>query len=324
MKIAILHHDVESPEGYFAKLFREYSCDVDFFDIRAVCWEELISYDLVFNRVYSSVAPRDFESLEKTIEILKKLENVGTLCVNSSSASLVDYSKYELYKALSNNDIFTPETILIDSKKDFLTSVDKAIGLFGFPIVAKRNCGGKSYEVYRVNSREKLIKKLKDMFSVADKEGYKSGFILQEFIKANRSHDCRIGVVDGKFLFAYSRTFVSRDSNDKWIASTSNGSIENNFEPTREEIELAIKAKEVTNVMYGESDVIMTDKGPCLIEINPSPGYFLDSLDDLERMKMIVDSLVKKIKQPIISIVLEENEEIASIVSEEEILSTAN
>ena len=315
MKIAILHHDIESPEGHFAKLFREYGCDVDFFDIRDTSWEELVSYDLVFNRIYSSIAPRDFKSLVKTIEILKKLEDIGTLCVNSSFASLVDYSKYELYKALSSNGIFTPETIFINSKKNILTSVDEAIESFGFPIVAKRNCGGKSYEVYRVNSRKELIKKLKTMFSVAAKEGYKSGFILQEFIKANRSHDCRIGVVDGKFLFAYSRTFVSRDSDDKWIASTSGGSIENNFEPTREEIELAIKAKRVTNVMYGESDVVMTDKGPCLIEINPSPSYFLDSLDDLERMEMIVDTLVKKIKQPVISIVSEEDEEIFSVAN---------
>ena len=35
----------------------------------------------------------------------------------------------------------------------------------------------------------------------------------------------------------------------------------------------------------------MTNQGPCVIEVNPTAGYFVDSIDDIERMKMIVQSL---------------------------------
>jgi len=74
MKVAILHHDIEPVEFRFREFFENKGVKADFFDIREVHEEELFDYDLVFNRVYSSVASRDFAVLNKTLHILELLE----------------------------------------------------------------------------------------------------------------------------------------------------------------------------------------------------------------------------------------------------------
>jgi glutathione synthase/RimK-type ligase-like ATP-grasp enzyme len=317
MKIAILHHDIEPAELKFKEIFESRGCLVELFDIRRVEIEELISYDLLFNRVYSSVASRDFKSLNKTLNILKELEGRGVRCVNSSVASYADYSKYELFLLLSAHGVFTPPSIFLGSRKDIKKISKRAISEFGFPIVVKRNCGGKSYEVTRVYSLEEMVSTINRMFDTAKAQNYKGGFIIQKYIQAIRPHDCRIGIVEGKFLFAYSRSFVARNSEDSWIASTSGGSKESLFNPTDEEIEEAKKAKKAINAGYGESDVIMTKDGPCVIEVNPTPGYFIDSPEDLERMEMVVDELINNSNT--ININNEDNNKVKIVLSHREL-----
>jgi len=292
MKIVILHHDIEPPELKFKDLFLNEGATVDLRDIREVSIEELLDYDVVFNRVYSSVASRDFDALVKTLTLLKGLQERGVKCVNSYESMMLDYSKYELFKALSKIGIKTPPTILINSTRSIKKIALKAIEEFGFPLVVKRNCGGKSYEVTRAHTEEELITTLKEMFKKGKLERYRGGFLLQKFIKPLRDHDCRVGVVNGEFIFSYARTLKPRNSEDNWMASTSNGSVEFLYSPTEEEKNIAITANNLLGVSFSESDVSLTSEGPYIIEINLSPSYFLDSLDDVERMRIIVKEIV--------------------------------
>lgn len=298
MKIAILHHDIEPPELKFKELFEKRGCIADLFDIRSVSEEQLLSYDLIFNRVYSSIASRDFNQLKKTLVLLKNLEQKGIRCVNSSTASLADYSKFELFKFLSANGIFTPPTIFLGFKNDIKKKAEKAVKEFGLPIVVKRNCGGKSYDVTKIYSLDELINTLEKNFKVVEKQGYRGGFILQKFIKSIREHDSRVAVIDGKFAFSYARSFVARNSDDKWIASTSGGSYEFEYESTDKEKEISIKANLVIRASFSESDVILTENGPCIIEVNLTPGYFMDNIEDIERMEIVVDMLI--LQSPIV------------------------
>lgn len=293
MKIAILHHDIELTELKFKELFENKGAYVKLFDIRTVEEKELLDYNLVLNRVYSSVAFRDFASLEKTLNLLKYLEKNKIKCVNSLKASIADYSKFELFKLLSSKGIFTPPTLFIGSKEEIELISKTAANNFGFPIVVKRNCGGKSYDVTKVYSLKELTDKLNSCFSIAEKQNYKNGFILQKFIKSIRDHDARVGVINGKFSFSYARSFISRNSEDKWMASTSGGSYEFDYDSNEEENNMAIKSNLVLDSSFSESDVILSEEGPCIIEVNLTPGYFIDNSEDVKRMELIVDSLTK-------------------------------
>ena len=297
MKVAILHHNIELTELKFKELFENNGVDVKFFDIRNVKEKELLDYDLVLNRVYSSVASKDFNSLDKTLNLLKNLEKNQIKCINSFKASLADYNKFELFKLLSSKCIFTPPTLFVGSKEEINSKSIKAVKNFGFPIVVKRNCGGKSYDVTKVYSIEELIATLNKSFIISDKQNYKGGFILQKFIKSIRNHDARLGVINGKFYFSYARSFISRNSEDKWMASTSGGSCEFDYDSNEEEENIAIKANLAIESSFSESDIILSENGPCIIEVNLTPGYFIDNPEDIKRMKLIVNSLTKDLSK---------------------------
>lgn len=218
-------------------------------------------------------------------------------CVNNSYASRSDYSKFDLYLALSSQGVPTPATLFVGSYEEIVCVALKAVEKFQFPIVVKRNCGGKSYEVTRVYSVQEIIDTLQAMFTLAEKQGYEAGFLLQEFMVSTREHDCRVGVIEKEYSFAYARSLISRNSDDKWMASTSGGSYEFAYEPSKAEKEVALKANIALGASFSESDVMMTKNGPVIIEVNLSPGYFLDSVEDLQRMEMIVNKLVGTVEE---------------------------
>ena len=310
LKIVILHHDIEPAELKFKELFEQKGCLVDFIDIRTASEEEFLNYDFVFNRVYTTVAAEDFKVLNKTLCLLKDLEEKGINCVNSFKSSLADYNKFELFNLLSSFGIPTPPTIFIGSKHSIKKCSKKAIKEFDLPIVIKRNCGGKSYQVTRAHSFDESVKILEEMFDLAEEQNYHSGFVLQKFVKPLKDHDCRVGAVNGEFIFSYARSYTSRNSEDKWISSTSNGSYEFPYSATQEEQEVAIKANLAIDSFFSESDVILTENGPFIIEVNPTPGYFVDSLDDIERMEKIVEKIINSVKPKIVQTSKKISEEI--------------
>ena len=118
MKIIILHHDLEPEEIKIKEILEQKGFLAELKDIRDVDIEEIEGNSVVLNRVYASVANRDFSSIEKTLDLLKKLEAKGIPCINSYFTSLYDYNKFEAYKKLKENGILTPETILVDSEQE--------------------------------------------------------------------------------------------------------------------------------------------------------------------------------------------------------------
>ncbi|MEX0920312.1 MAG: ATP-grasp domain-containing protein [Candidatus Pacearchaeota archaeon] len=291
-KVALLHHDMESPELKFKELFEQRGVLIDLVDIRSTSKKELLDYDLIINRVYSSVVSRDSDILKKTLNLLRILEISGKKCINSYRSSRADYSKFELFKELSSKGIPTPKTVFLNSEHRIEKVSKLAEKRLGFPIVVKRDCGGKSYDVDMVKSFDDLVSSLKEKFRVASQEGYNKGFILQEFVSSVREHDCRVGIVGGNFEFSYARSFIPRGSEEKWIASTSGGSVEFEYSPSEAEVNVAMRAASVLDASFSESDIIMTSKGPFVIEVNISPSYFVDSIDDLHRMEIIVNNLI--------------------------------
>ena len=88
LKIGILHHDLELAELKFKEIFENKGCFVDFINVKDVSEDQLLNYDIIFNRVYSSVASRDFKILNKTLFLLKFLEEKSVKCINSFKSSL--------------------------------------------------------------------------------------------------------------------------------------------------------------------------------------------------------------------------------------------
>ena len=290
MKIAILHHDLEDSEKKMQELLVEGGILVKMLDVREASIEDFYDVSFVLNRVYASVANRDYSSISKTLALLKALEEKNIKCLNSYLTTFYDYSKYDSYKLFKENNIATPETLFIDSEENILEIANEAIEKFGLPLVVKRNTGGRGKDISRVDASEDLIEDLKKKFKTAEEEKYGGGFIIQELIKSAKSHDMRIGVFNGKFTFSFGRTLIPGDSETNWLASMSNGSEAVQCDASDSQKELAENVTNLIGARFNEVDILFSEEGPIIIENNPTPNY-TTSEKGVKRIKTFVECL---------------------------------
>jgi gamma-F420-2:alpha-L-glutamate ligase len=293
MKIALLHHDLEESEEILKRLLEERRIKVKLLDIRNTEIGDFEGVDLVLNRVYASVANRDFASNEKTLMLLKQLEGREIRCVNSLLTSFYDYSKYDTYKVMESNGIITPRTVFISKREEIERISKEAIAELGLPIIVKRNSGGRAKDLFKADTEERLIEILESRFDLAGEEGYRGGFILQNLIKSNRDFDCRVGIVGGEFAFSYGRNLVADESGEKWFSSVSKGSERIVFEVDEKEKEIAIQISKLIGADYNVVDIMYADEGPVVIENNPTPNYVNNDKDDISRMNKFIDVLLE-------------------------------
>lgn len=296
MKIAIVHHDLEWSEEKIRDLLIERGISVELIDIREAKLEDFKEGDVVFNRIYASVANRDYASIEKTLVLLKKLEEKKIYCVNSYITSFYDYSKFDSYKIMKEKGIITPETLFIRSREKINNFIRFVESKFDFPVVVKRNTGGRAKDISKINSKEELKKDLQNKFKLAKKEKYFGGFIVQEFVKSVRDYDCRLGIVDGKFAFSYGRNLLAYHSEEKWLASVCKGSKRIEYNATNDEANLGLKASNLIGAEFNVLDLMFTEKGPIIIEHNPTPSYTSEDEMDIARVSKFLDIILNKIK----------------------------
>lgn len=295
MKIAILHHDLEFSEKRIAKIIKEKGHEYILIDIRNAKLDDFKDSDLVLNRVYASVANRDYPSIKKTLEFLIELEKNNIKCLNSYKTSMFDYDKYLSYIEMTKAGIRNPKTILIDEKKDLKETAKYLVEELGLPIIIKRNIGGRGKDISRASSIEEIIKDLEEKFKNSKEEKYFGGFIAQEFIKTVKDSDCRVGVINNKTLFSYGRSLIPSNSEDSWLASISSGSKKVDYEAEEEEKEMSEKTTKLIEAQFNELDVMFTKDGPVIIENNPTPN-FSDSENGRRRIDFFVNEILKNEK----------------------------
>ncbi|MAE13187.1 hypothetical protein CMO92_01360 [Candidatus Woesearchaeota archaeon] len=297
MKVAILHQDLEWGEREIARQLQQKGFTVNLFDVRTTSLEDLTQTEelpsLVLNRVYASVANRDYRDNIKILDLLLSLERLGIPCMNSYYTSQFDYSKFKAAKRLKEEGVSTPETLYVGclntETKDRITGFIKK---YGFPLIVKRDMGGRGKDLQRIENEQSLYTFLENKFSPTAQHEYAGGFVVQEFLKPTRPFDCRLAVFDGEFAFSYGRTLISRVNNGDapWLASVKLGSRMINYDPTPEEVALAISASNAIGAIFNEVDMTQTEKGPAIIENNPTPNY---DETEIDRVAKAVDLIEK-------------------------------
>lgn len=292
MRIGILHHDLEFAEKKMAEVIKKRGHDSYLIDVRSAKLDDFHDTDLVLNRVYASVANRDYFAIEKTLGLLKKLEKNDIKCLNSYKTSLFDYNKYLQSTEMTKAGIRNPKTILIDNSKNLEETAKYLKKELGLPIIIKRNLGGRGKDISRVSTIDEIQKDLEKKFSDSINEKYFGGYIAQEFAKTIKNHDCRIGVINYKPMFSYGRSLIKSNSEDGWLASMSNGSKKVEYDANKSEKELAKKSTELIGAQFNELDIMFTIDGPTIIENNPTPNYF-DSDAGNKRIEFFVNEILK-------------------------------
>ncbi|AYN66384.1 30S ribosomal protein S6--L-glutamate ligase [Euzebyella marina] len=191
--------------------------------------------------------------------LIRQFNNLGVYCQNSAEAISQSRDKLFASQLFSKNDIHIPITGFAKSPmdtKDLIKMVN------GAPLIIKllESTQGKGVVLAETNkAAESVINAFKSV---------NTNILVQEFIKEANGQDIRCFVINGKVVASMQR----QAEKGEFRANIHQGGKASIIKITSEERKLAQKAAKVLNLAVAGVDIIRSNKGPLLLEVNSSPG----------------------------------------------------
>ncbi len=191
--------------------------------------------------------------------LIRQFDHLGVYCLNSAEAISQSRDKLFASQLFSKNDIHIPITGFAKSPmdtKDLIRMVN------GAPLIIKllESTQGKGVVLAETNkAAESVINAFKSV---------QTNILVQEFIKEANGQDIRCFVVNGKVVASIQR----QAEKGEFRANIHQGGKASVIKITPEEKKLALKAAKVLNLTVAGVDIIRSNKGPLLLEVNSSPG----------------------------------------------------
>lgn len=191
--------------------------------------------------------------------LIRQFESLGIYCANSWEPISVSRDKLFSSQLFSQNQIQIPITGFAKSPLDTTDLIEMVNGA---PLIIKLLEGtqGKGV-VLAENSKaaESVINAFKSL---------KANILVQEFIKEAGGKDIRCFVIDGKVVAAIQREAAKGE----FRANLHQGGTASMTKLSGEEKKLAIKATKVLGLRIAGVDIIRSNRGPLVLEVNSSPG----------------------------------------------------
>lgn len=206
---------------------------------------------------------------DKDIYLAKQLEYLGIPVFNSAEAIAVSDDKIATYQELARLKLPIPKTII--APKIFLEGsfdekiIEQAITELGFPMVIKEAFGSFGEQVYLIETKEALQKKINQLGNKA--------FVFQEFISTSYGVDIRLQVVGDQVVAGMKR----KSQNDFRANITAGGTMEP-YQASDEEKRLATLATKAIGADFAGVDLLFGADSPVICEVN-SNAHIRNLLD---------------------------------------------
>ncbi|MDR3491100.1 MAG: 30S ribosomal protein S6--L-glutamate ligase [Gammaproteobacteria bacterium] len=238
---------------------------------------ELKHYDAVIPRVGSSVT---FYGAA----VVRQLEMMNVFCVNGSVAITRARDKLRSLQLLSKRGIGLPTTGFAHSI-DEIQDLIKMVG--GVPLVIKFLEGTQGIGVVLVETA-KAARSVMEAFL-----GLKVNILVQEYIKEANGADIRCFVVGDNVVAAMKR---QSNSPEEFRSNLHRGGAASAAEITEEERTMAIRAAHIMGLNVAGVDIVRSNRGPLIIEVNASPG--LEGIEKATKID-VASSIIEFIEQSI-------------------------
>lgn len=207
------------------------------------------------------------------LDILRAIEEHGVRLINSREALELASDKFLTSIILEKNNIQTPKTIICEDPKEALDSFEE----LGNDVVLKPLFGSKGIGITRLNDKafaENVIYSLGHLNEI---------FYLQEFIE-HKNRDIRILVVGDKAIAGMYRV------SDNWKTNIHAGARMEPIELTKELKDLAINAAKAVKTEIAGVDIVESEKGLYVLEVNSIPGFTaLQKVTDINIAEEIIN-----------------------------------
>ena len=204
--------------------------------------------------------------LDKDKYLGRMLENAGLRLFNSANAVETCDDKMTTYLALQKSGLRFAKTIPAPlcytphakPNEKFLQKVAEELG---FPLVMKKSYGSFGAGVALVQNRAELYEKATEWLHIPH--------VYQAFVKESSGKDIRVIVVGGKALGGMER--VAKDG--EFRSNIELGGSGRKIDLPKEYAKAAERAAKTLNLDYCGVDLLETDEGPIVCEVN-SNAFF--------------------------------------------------
>lgn len=296
MKIAILSN---GPGNYSTKRLKEEALKrghrvdvIKYKDCNAVIEQSnpVVRYKGKVLSGYDAIIPRIASNMTRYgTAIVRQFEMQGVFTTASSIAIVRSRDKLRSIQLMARAGVGIPKTVFTRSVNEIEDLIDE---MGGYPVIIKLARGTHGNGVVLAETK-KAAKSVMQAFYVMDDDG--TNILLQEFVKESAGQDIRVLVVGGKVVASMKRQSLDDDFRSN-LHQGGEGVV---VKLTDEEKKTAQKAAKAMGLSICGVDMMRSERGPLILEVNSSPGFGIEHVTGRNVAEKIIDYVEQNArKQP--------------------------
>ena len=191
--------------------------------------------------------------------VVKQFEMMNCYCVNSSNSIANSRDKLRSLQILAEAGINMPMTGFASHTKD-IEGVIETVG--SIPLIMKLLQGTQGQGIVLAETK-KAAESVMSAFRQLDAD-----IMVQEFIKESEGSDIRAFVVGERVVASMKRIAPEGE----FRSNVHRGGIIEDIDLTEQEISMAVKACKILGLSIAGVDLMRSNRGPLILEVNSSPG----------------------------------------------------
>lgn len=239
-----------------------------------------VHYDGAPLPAFDAVIPRIGASLTfYGMAVVRQFEAMGAYCVNPSAAIGASRDKLQAHQILARHRIPMPTTAFASSPHDTESLMDLVDGA---PLVVKllQSTQGRGVVLAETRKAGEAV--------ISAFQGLDANFLAQKFVAEAAGQDVRCFVI-GKRVVA---SMIRIAEEGEYRSNLHRGGTAMYVRITKEERELAVRASKALGLTVSGVDLLRTNNGPVVLEVNSSPG--LEGIESASN-KLVAEKIIEHI-----------------------------
>lgn len=229
--------------------------------------------------LFDAIIPRISNNMTRYgCAILRQFEMQGAWTASSSIAITRARDKLRSQQILSKAGVDTPKTLMSRNTTD----IDNLLDQIGLPVIIKLASGTHGNGVVLAETK-KAAKSALQAFYLYNEDG--TNVLLQEYVKESAGTDIRAFVVGSRVVASMKRQSLDDDFRSNLHKGGEGASIK----LTAEESRVALKAAKAMGLHIAGVDLMRSDRGPLVLEVNASPGFGIEKVTGRDVAGKIID-----------------------------------
>lgn len=236
---------------------------------------------------YDAVLPRIGASISYFgMAVVRQMEQMDIYTPNTAAGIANSRDKLRAIQILSRHSIGMPATMFVRDRADVLPAI-RQVG--GAPVVIKLLEGTQGIGVILAPDTKVAEAVIETLQST------RQNVLIQRFVKESRGRDVRAFVLGDRVVAAMRRVAQG----DEFRSNVHRGGLTEAVELDPEYQRVAVQAAQIMGLRVAGVDMLESDDGPSVMEVNSSPGLEgIETATDLDIAGAIIDYIANQVAFP--------------------------